>query len=298
MKTIALIGPTASGKSDLALQAAAVTGARILSLDSLSIYKGIDIASAKPTVEERGEIIHYGIDVLTPDRPFDVTTFVDLYRQALRDCEAAGVPLIIVGGTSFYLKVLLEGISETPVTDESTRQKVAAMLQDQANAYGLLQRVDPAYMAGIDPNDRYRTEKMLTIYLQTGTPPSAWFAVHPPEPVLADAPLFAIDVPRDVLRERITRRTEKMVASGLIDEVARLEQQYGRTPNPMKAIGITEVLEFLDGKVSKAEMTQQIITHTAQLAKRQQTFNRNQFAAKTVLPYDVLLPHLTAALSN
>ncbi|UFS62224.1 tRNA (adenosine(37)-N6)-dimethylallyltransferase MiaA [Sulfurimonas sp. HSL-3221] len=298
MKTIALIGPTASGKSDLALQAAAVTGARILSLDSLSIYKGIDIASAKPTIEERGEIIHYGIDVLTPDRPFDVTTFVDLYRQSRRDCEAAGVPLIIVGGTSFYLKVLFEGISETPVTDEITRQKVAAMLQDQAKAYALLQSVDPAYMAGIDANDRYRTEKMLTIYLQTGTAPSAWFAAHPPEPILTDVPLFAIDVPRDLLRERITLRTHKMIASGLIDEVARLEQQYGRVPNPMKAIGIIEVLAFLDGKVSKEEMTQQIITHTAQLAKRQQTFNRNQFASQTLLPYEALLEPIISALSD
>jgi len=298
MKTIALIGPTASGKSDLALQAAAVTGARILSLDSLSLYKGIDIASAKPTIEERGAIIHYGIDVLTPDQPFDVTTFIDLYRQALRDCKAAGVPLIIVGGTSFYLKVLFEGISETPVTDENTRQKVAALLQEHAKAYGMLQRVDPDYMAGIDANDRYRTEKMLTIYLQTGMPPSEWFAAHPPEPVLTDAPLFEIDVPRDVLRERIARRTEKMVASGLIDEVARLEQRYGRTPNAMKAIGIIEVLDYLDGKSTKAEMTQLIMTHTAQLAKRQQTFNRNQFAAKTLLPYEALLPYLTAALSD
>ncbi|MHC3994878.1 tRNA (adenosine(37)-N6)-dimethylallyltransferase MiaA [Thiomicrolovo sp. ZZH C-3] len=298
MKTIALIGPTASGKSDLALQAAAVSGARILSLDSLSIYKGIDIASAKPTVEERGEIIHYGIDVLTPDRPFDVTTFVDLYRRARHDCETAGTPLIIVGGTSFYLKILFEGISETPLTDESTRQKVAAMLQDQTKAYNLLQRADPAYMAGIDANDRYRTEKMLTIYLQTGMPPSEWFAAHPPKPILTDAPLFAIDVPRDLLRERITLRTHKMIASGLIDEVARLEQQYGRTPNPMKAIGIIEVLEFLDGKISKAEMTQQIITHTAQLAKRQQTFNRNQFALQTLLPCDALLAPMITALSD
>ena len=298
MKTIALIGPTASGKSDLALQAAAVTGARILSLDSLSIYKGIDIVSAKPTPEERGEIIHYGIDVLTPDRPFDVTTFVDLYRQAHADCKAAGVPLIIVGGTSFYLKVLFEGISETPMTDESTREKVAEMLQEQPNAYGLLQRIDPDYMAGIDANDRYRTEKMLTIYLQTGISPSEWFAAHPPEPLLIDAPLFAIDLPRDLLRERIALRTRKMIASGLIDEVARLEQRYGRAPNPMKAIGIIEVLAYLDGKMTKEEMTQQIITHTAQLAKRQQTFNRNQFASQTLLPCEALLEPIISALSD
>jgi len=297
MKTIAVIGPTASGKSDLALHAAASTGARILSLDSLSIYKGIDIASAKPTPEERGGIIHYGIDLLTPDRSFNVTTFVTLYREAKHSCEAAGVPLIIVGGTSFYLKVLMEGISETPPTDASTLRKVETLMRDPAAAYTLLQDADPAWMAGIEPNDRYRTEKMLTIYLQTGTRPSEWFAAHPPEPILLATPLFEIDVPRALLRERIAQRTRKMIASGLVDEVAALEAAYGRAPHPMKAIGIVEVLEYLDGRIGRDEMAEQIITHTAQLAKRQQTFNRNQFATKTLLPLDALYDTVMDALA-
>jgi len=285
MKIIAVIGPTASGKSDLAIAAARTSGARILSLDSLAIYKEIDIASAKPTPQERDGIVHYGIDVLRPDEPFSVTTFIDLYRTAHRACEAAGVPLIIVGGTSFYLKTLFEGISETPATEEAIRREVAALMRDQRAAYARLRSADPAAAARIDPNDRYRTEKMLTIYLQTGSAPSAWFAAHPPQPLLADCPLFEIDVARDVLRERIALRTVKMLASGLIDEVAGLERRYGRAPHPMKAIGIIEVLAYLDGRTDKTEMTGQIVTHTAQLAKRQQTFNRSQFPSKTLLPY-------------
>ena len=295
MKTIAIIGPTASGKSDLAI--AKASGARILSLDSLSIYRHIDIASAKPTPQERGGIVHYGIDVLDPDEPFDVTTFIELYRHARAECDAAGVPLIIVGGTSFYLKALMDGISEVPPTDASTCEKVEAMMRDQPSAYALLRSVDPETMEKIASNDRYRTEKMLTLYLQTGVVPSVWFSSHPPRPLLTDCELFEIDVARDLLRERIVKRTHKMVASGLIDEVADLERRYGRRPNAMKAIGIVEVLDYLDGKIDKDEMTQQIITHTAQLAKRQQTFNRSQFAEKTLLPYTQLLNAVLPALT-
>lgn len=288
MKTIALIGPTASGKSDLAIVCAKEVGARILSLDSLSIYKEIDIASAKPTLQERAGIIHYGIDLLYPENPFNVVTFIDLYQQARFECEAAGVPLIIVGGTSFYLKALMDGISETPKTDVQTREKVDAMMHDHPSAYALLRSVDPVTMKKIASNDRYRTEKMLTLYLQTGIAPSVWFASHPPRPLLTDCELFEIDVASDLLRKRIAKRTHKMLISGLIDEVAGLERRYGRAPGAMKAIGIVEVLDYLDGKTDAQQMIERIITHTAQLAKRQQTFNRNQFGTKTHMPLDNL----------
>jgi tRNA dimethylallyltransferase len=288
MKTIAIIGPTASGKSDLAIKAAQATGARILSLDSLSIYKAIDIASAKPSLSERAGIPHYGIDVLSPDEPFNVTTFIALYREAERACASAEVPLIIVGGTSFYLKTLLEGISETPPVSEATRVNVAKKMQRPEEAYAELQKIDPDGMHKIKPNDRYRIEKMLTIYLQTGIAPSLWFEAHPPVPVLSSCDIFEIDVARDLLRERIALRTQKMVQTGLIDEVAMLEQRFGRAPQSMKAIGIVEVLDYLDGKIDKDTMTEQIITHTAQLAKRQQTFNRNQFDTKITMELEKL----------
>jgi tRNA dimethylallyltransferase len=132
-------------------------------------------------------------------------------------------------------------------------------------------------MEKITPTDSYRLEKMLHLYLQTNTPPSQWFTQHPPKPIITHCPILNISTPRDILRERITHRTTKMTTMGLIDEVALLEQQYGRAPNSMKAIGIIETLEFLDGKSDKKMLLENISTHTAQLAKRQQTFNNNQF---------------------
>jgi tRNA dimethylallyltransferase len=133
-------------------------------------------------------------------------------------------------------------------------------------------------MEKITPNDSYRIEKMLLIYLETNTPPSEWFHAHPPQPIITECPVFELKIERAVLRERITLRTQKMVQAGLIDEVAELERLYGRVPNSMKAIGILETLEFLDGKITKDELIETITTHTAQLAKRQQTFNANQFS--------------------
>jgi tRNA dimethylallyltransferase len=133
-------------------------------------------------------------------------------------------------------------------------------------------------MQKIAKNDRYRIEKALLVAKAAQMPPSEWFRAHPPKPIIKELPIFNIDVEREVLRERIAQRTQKMYAMGLVDEVAYLEQKYTRAPNSMKAIGIVEVLAFLDAKIDKEEMLQAITTHTAQLAKRQQTFNRSQFA--------------------
>ncbi len=280
MKTNVIIGATASGKSAVAIEAALRTGAVILSLDSLSIYKEIDIASAKPAPQERKGIVHEGIDLLYPDEPFNVATFMDLYRRTKKHCDEKGQPLLIVGGTSFYLKALIDGISEIPEADFELRKKVDTLMADPIRAHRIVAEADPETMKKIDPNDRYRIEKMLTLYLQTGMPPSDWFAKHPPEPVLTEFTLYEITTGRDALRERIVRRTRQMIENGLIDEVACLERKYGRAPNPMGAIGIVEVLDYLDGKYGLQQMETAIATHTAQLAKRQETFNRNQFKEK------------------
>ncbi len=280
MKTIAIIGPTASGKSDLALKLALGHNAYILSTDSLSIYKEIDVASAKPSQDELDQVRHFGINRLYPNEHFSVSVFIDCYQEAKQTALKNGKNLIIVGGTGFYLKSLLSGLSPLPVISEATRTRSAIVLSDLSSAYALLYGKDPAYMQSIKPTDAYRIEKMLLLYLESGMIPSAWFEAHPPEPIITDIPLFEIDVERSVLRERIKTRTHKMVEAGLIDEVAGLELRYGRSPNSMKAIGIVEVLEYLDGFSTKEQMCEKIITHTAQLAKRQQTFNRNQFSDK------------------
>lgn len=277
MKQIAIIGPTASGKSDLALNIAQKHDAYILSIDSLSIYKEIDIASAKPSKEELASIRHFGINEIYPNENFSVDIFIDIYKGALLKATQDSKNLIIVGGSTFYLKSLLQGLSEIPKIEQSVKDEVAKMLLHVKDSYALLYELDKEYMKNIDSNDAYRIEKMLLIYKASGLTPTEWFLKHPPKPIIEDLEIYNIDVERGLLRERINSRSEKMLSTGIIDEVTKLEHRYTREPNSMKSIGILEVLEYLDGLVSKEKMLENISTHTAQLAKRQQTFNRTQF---------------------
>jgi tRNA dimethylallyltransferase len=286
---LALIGPTASGKTALAIELAHKINANILSLDSLAIYKEIDIASAKPTPQERGEIPHFGIDLIFPNNAFDVTTFVKLYEEVKTKSIQDNKNLIIVGGTSFYLNILLNGISTLPKISNDTQQKTVQMLNNLENAYKFLSERDPHYMKSIEFNDRYRIEKMLNLYFETQLIPSDYFKRYPPQATIrSPLPIYEIDVDREVLRQRIRKRTAQMMKMGLIDEVFYLEKNYTRLPNCMKSIGIKEVLSYLDGDFSKKEMQEKIITHTAQLAKRQRTFNKSQFQTKIQLPLQEL----------
>lgn len=277
MKQLAIIGSTASGKSDLALQLAQRHNAVILSIDSLSIYREIDIASAKPSRNELELVEHFGIDRLSPAENASVMTFVDEYERAREYASKEGKNLIIVGGSSFYLKSMIDGLSKIPAYSAQTLQKAKDMLAELPTAHRLLSAIDPVTMARISPGDAYRTEKMLLIYLETAQSPSEWFAAHPPRSLITRCPVLELKIDRSILRERIFLRTEKMIRAGLIDEVAELERLYGRAPNSMKAIGIVETLEYLDGKITRAELHERVTTHTAQLAKRQQTFNAHQF---------------------
>lgn len=277
LKQLAIIGPTASGKSDLAIKIALKIDAYILSIDSLSIYKEIDIVSAKPSKEELSQVKHFGIDALNPDDYFSVDIFINLYKDILRTCHENNKNLIIVGGTSFYLKSLLQGLSELPDITDEISWHVGLEIANLEKCYETLNKIDSEYMKNIAKNDKYRIEKALLIYRASGVSPSKWFELNPPKPIIKELEIFNIDVDRDILRERIAKRTNKMLELGLIDEVCRLEQKYTRFPHAMGSIGIVEVLEYLDGKITKEKMIELISIHTAQLAKRQQTFNRTQF---------------------
>lgn len=288
MTQLALIGPTASGKSDLAIKIAKKIDAYILSIDSLSIYKEIDIVSAKPSQKELQEVKHFGIDLLSPDEYFSVEIFINLYKEVASLCEKERKNLIIVGGTSFYLKSLISGLSDIPKIDDDTYLRVEKKLTDLRGCYNFLYALDEVYMKNISPSDRYRIEKALLIYEASGLTPSQWFEANPPKPIIENLHIYNIEVDRETLRERIKKRTLKMVESGLIDEVCRLEQRYTRLPHSMNSIGIVEVLEYLDGKVTKEQMIENISTHTIQLAKRQQTFNRTQLESVVSAPFEDL----------
>ena len=278
IKQLAIIGSTASGKTSLAVKVAKVYNAHILSLDSLSLYKEIDIVSAKPTQEEREGIFHYGIDYIDPDKDFDVTTFIKLYHEVYQKCLQDNKALVIVGGTSFYLKMLIEGVSDLPHISKTTKAKTSKLLLDLPKAYILLNNLDPEYMSKIESNDSYRIEKALNIYIETSSIPSDYFNDHPPVPTIqSELPVYQIEWEREMLRERIALRTKLMVNDGLIDEICMLEKKYGRSPHCMKAIGIKETLAYLDGLYTKKEMIEKTTTNTSRLAKRQKTFNNSQF---------------------
>jgi len=278
LKQIAIIGSTASGKTSLAVKVAKELNAHILSLDSLSIYKEIDIVSAKPSKIEQNGIQHFGIDYIYANENFDVTTFIKLYSDVHEKCLKENKNLVIVGGTSFYLKMLIEGVSKLPNISNKTKEETSKHLLDLPKAYKLLYSLDPKYMSNIKSSDSYRIEKVLNIYFETGMLPSDYFSENPPLPTIGSLlPIYQIEWDRDILRKRIALRTNIMVEDGLIDEICMLEKKYTRSPNCMKAIGIKETLDYLDGVYSKNKMIEKITTNTARLAKRQKTFNNSQF---------------------
>lgn len=277
-KQLALIGSTASGKTALSIKVAQKMNAHILSLDSLSIYKEIDIVSAKPTLEERQDIKHFGIDHIYPNENFDVTIFIKLYHDVQSLCQRENKNLIIVGGTSFYLKMLIDGISDLPSISKHTQVRTKEKLLHLEESHAFLFNLDEIYMKNIESKDSYRIEKALNIYLETGVTPTAYFKQNPPIVTIKDVlPIYQIVWGKTALRERIVLRTQLMINDGLIDEICILENKYGRKPNCMKSIGIKETLAYLDGIYDKKMLLEKITTNTARLAKRQTTFNNSQF---------------------
>ena len=271
-KTIAILGGSGSGKSALSLEIAREFPCAILSLDSLSIYQEINIASAKPSALERGEIVHFGIDVLRPNEAQNVQNFIAQFYKAREFCLQNALHLCIVGGSGFYLKALLSGISHLPKHRDSTPTKIQN-LGDLKSQFAFLLHIDSVYASTLKPKDTYRITRALEIYFDTDTIPSIYFKENPPKPILHHCEIFEILLDREVLRQRIAERTKTMLQNGLINEVESLVSKYGTQHQWAKSIGIKEVLEFKD----LVQLESLITTHTAQLAKRQRTFNKTQF---------------------
>ena len=273
----AIIGPTASGKSDLALELAQLLNYEIFSIDSLSIYKEIDIASAKPSKEELKLVKHYGINEIYPNEHFNVAKLIEIFKSIKHK------KLIIVGGSSFYLKTLIDGISPMPYISENIKKEA------KKYSFEYLKKIDNLYASKINPYDSYRIQKGIEIYLATKTPPSIYFQKNPKIPIIKDLPIFEIDIDRDSLRKRIKKRTHNMIKNGLIDEVSYLEKKYkDRRLQSLKAIGIKEVLDYFNGKYNLQTLEEKISTNTAKLAKRQQIFNKTQFQNKISLKKEEL----------
>ncbi|CZE46052.1 tRNA (adenosine(37)-N6)-dimethylallyltransferase MiaA [Campylobacter geochelonis] len=286
----AIVGTTASGKSDLALNLATKFNCIILSLDSLCLYKQIDIASAKPSADELSLAKHFGIDLVYPDEHFSVGDFIKEYKKAKEFALNLDVPLIITGGSGFYLKTMLSGLSPKIDDVKTTLSNV--------EIYELISKFDPEFKAKFSQNDSYRLLKWYSIYKTTGRIPSLFLRENTTAPTISNLAIFEIESPKEFLNERIKTRTKKMLEAGLVDEAEYLFKKYGKEQKALNCIGLKECKEFLDEKISKDELENLISTHTIQLAKRQRTFNKSQFKDKILLNLDELEAHLTKLLNS
>ena len=281
MKQIAIIGATASGKTAISIEMAQKYDAYILSLDTLSIYKEVDTVSAKPTIDERAGIKHFGIDEIYLDESFSVIEFFKIYERAKQECEDKNKNLIIVGGSSFYLKSLINGLSSNLNISKEVREKSKEKLKNLSEAYSFIKEKDFEYSKKISQSDSYRIEKWYEIFLSQNIVPTKFFLINKKKSLINSIKVFNIELSKDKLRDRIKLRTNLMIKNGLIDEVYYLEKRYGRNHIAMRSIGLIETLKYLDGKLTIRELEEQITLHTIQLAKRQTTFNKSQFPTIT-----------------
>lgn len=280
MKIIALIGATCSGKSALALNLAAKINAFIFSIDSLSIYKEINIASAKPSQNELDSIKHYAINTLSPSEHVNVGIFIKLLESALQDCQKEKKNLVIVGGSSFYLKSILQGLSKD-ISIESNLESHKILNAPLLQKYEFLMQIDSKYANSISSNDTYRINKALKIFLSTNLSPTQFFTQNPRTSLIESLGLnikiFNLIMPREELIKKINLRTHAMIENGIIDEAKYILQKYGQNIQPFKSIGLKECLLYLQGELSLSQLESSIAIHTRQLAKRQVTFNKTQF---------------------
>jgi len=275
---IAVVGPTASGKSALALELAVRHGGEIVSCDSLQVYRGFDIGSAKPSAAERSAVRHHLLDVVEPDRSFSAAEYARQARAAVEDVARRGRVPFVVGGTGLYLRALLSGLFAGPSRDEAFRSRLeaAALRFGRARLHRLLARVDPQAAARIQTNDLVRIVRGLEVFWATCRPLSDHLA-DAPDPLAGFRILsVGLDLERAVLRSRVEARTDAMLAGGLVEEVRGLVARFGEGLRPLRAIGYRQALAVLRGELDVAEARRDIVTETMRYAKRQRTWFRHQ----------------------
>lgn len=268
---IALIGTTASGKTHIAGILAREFEAVILSLDSLCVYKEINIASAKPSKEELGSLDYFGVNLLSVKEHFNVGLFIKEYQKAKEFAKNKNLPLIIVGGSGFYLKTMIEGLSSKVLQTKSSLSNDAI--------YRLLKELDPHQK--IEKNDTYRLKKWLSIYEQTGEIPSEFLKRTQKSGVLKNVEIYELVWDKELLKKRIQARTKEMLDKGLLEEAKELFSRFDNKLKALNSIGLKECKEYLEGKISFDELENLITIHTTQLAKRQRTFNK-KFQSKAL----------------
>ncbi len=278
---ICLAGPTASGKSAASMALAQRWPIEIIVMDSATIYRGMDIGTAKPTAEERARVPHHLLDIRDPAQAYSAAEFARDAAALARDIRARGRIPLLCGGTMLYYKALREGLNDLPEADPEIRRQLDAQAFERGwpALHAELARVDPVTAARLAPHDSQRLQRALEIWHSSGRPMSDWLA-QPPVPVLPGWRFETISLEpsdRAVLHARIARRYQAMIAAGLLDEVRGLHARADLHPGlpSIRCVGYRQLWDHLDGRISLDQAIEQAIAATRQLAKRQITWLRS-----------------------
>ncbi len=297
-----LIGPTASGKSSLALALAERIGAEILSVDSMQIYRGMDIGTAKPSHVEQSRVRHHLIDLADPSETFSVSRFVELADAVIKDAASRHVPLIATGGTPMYYKALFEGLFEGPGADARLRELLGSNTNEVLHQR--LTQIDPIAAARIHLNDRRRLIRALEVFELTGKPISSmqdqWQDGTEGQPGMQrhSAIWFGLDWDRDALNRRINARVKQMIADGWLEETRHLIETHSvLSKTASEATGYHELIEHLQGKTSRDDAIEQIKIATRQLARKQMKWFR-RFPRVTWLKGDAAIQEQVQHIVN
>ena len=268
-----IVGPTASGKSTLAMAVARAVGGEILSVDSMQVYRGMDLGTAKPTAAERARVPHHGIDLADPDEDFTVARFVDHADQAIAEAAERSVPLVITGGTPLYYKALFDGLFDGPPADPAVREKLKN--EPAESLHRRLQEVDPVAAGRIHANDQRRLIRALEVFDLTGKPISSFQSQWADQVRRHRAVWFGLNWDRDALNRRINARAKQMFAAGWVEEVRGLLERHGDlSKTAAGAAGYGEIIAHLRGRGSLDDALERTKINTRQLAKRQQSWFR------------------------
>lgn len=274
-KIIAIVGPTAAGKSALGLHLAQKFGGEIINADSMQIYRGLDIGTAKPTPEERALVRHHLIDILDLNQTYSAAKFREEADEIIRQLHKEKTPIFVVGGTGLYLKVLTKGIFHGPEANSELRRQLKERLAQEGSQalHQELRRVDPEAASRIHPRDHFRLIRALEVVYQTKRPISSLHQEHGFKEQPYDVLKIGLSLPKEELFNLIEVRIEEMLGRGWVEEVKNLlAQGYSPSIKPFQAIGYRQIIMYLSGQIDFPEMVRLIKRETRAYAKRQITW--------------------------
>ena len=276
-KVIVICGPTASGKTALSIELAKTINGEIISCDSMQIYKDMNIGTAKPTVEEMQDIKHYLIGYVSPEKRYSVADYKKDAKKAIEEIIGKGKRPIVVGGTGLYLDSLIYEIEYQDIRlDGNYRKQLEQEVEEKGleELYKKAKQIDEKAVEKISANDKKRILRILEIYHATGKTKTEQEIESRKKEVAYDYKVYALNWDRQKLYDRINKRVDLMIEQGLIEEVKQILKKYDTFPTAMQGLGYKEVVEYLDGKVTKEEMIEKIKMETRRYAKRQLTWFR------------------------